>query len=76
MPTCTPRILTLASGFITRPARSEIRVTGSVLVKLPRNSANRQAEDQAYGDHRSPDRRVAARSRPRRSCGRGVRPPA
>ena len=36
LPTCTPRILTLASGFITRPARSEITVTGTVSVKLPR----------------------------------------
>src|SRR5690349_16915135 len=37
VPTCTPRILTLASGFITNPARSEITVTGTVVVKLPRN---------------------------------------
>jgi hypothetical protein len=38
LPTCTPRIFTLASGFITRPARSEITVTGTVSVKLPRNN--------------------------------------
>ena len=37
LPTWTPRIFTLASGFITRPARSEITVTGTVSVKLPRN---------------------------------------
>ena len=37
MPTCTPRISTFASGFITRPARGEITVTGTVSVKLPRN---------------------------------------
>ena len=37
LPTCTPRIFTLASGFITSPARSEITVTGTVSVKLPRN---------------------------------------
>jgi hypothetical protein len=36
-PTCTPRIFTLASGFITRPARSEITVTGTVLAQDPRN---------------------------------------
>ena len=30
LPTSTPRILTLASLFITRPARSERTVTGSV----------------------------------------------
>src|SRR4029079_12367710 len=39
LPTCTPRILTLASGFITKPARSEITVTGTVSVKLTRNNA-------------------------------------
>src|SRR6478609_2796311 len=38
LPTWTPRIFTLASGFITRPARSEITVTGTVSVKLPRNN--------------------------------------
>ncbi len=38
LPTWTPRILTLASGFITRPARSEITVTGTVSVNLPANS--------------------------------------
>src|ERR1700682_73655 len=37
LPTWTPRIFTLASGFITSPARSEITVTGTVSVKLPRN---------------------------------------
>jgi hypothetical protein len=37
LPTTTPRILTLASLFITRPARSEMTVTGSVFVKLPLN---------------------------------------
>src|SRR6476620_593613 len=38
LPTWTPRIFTLASGFITSPARSEITVTGTVSVKLPRNN--------------------------------------
>src|SRR5271166_3289936 len=41
LPTCTPRILTLASGFMTRPARCEITVTGTVWVKSP---ANRPSE--------------------------------
>ena len=36
LPTSTPRIFTLASGFITKPARSETTVTGTVSVKLPR----------------------------------------
>lgn len=36
-PTSTPRIFTLAPGSITRPARGEVTVTGTVLVKLPRN---------------------------------------
>lgn len=36
LPTSTPRIFTLASGFMTRPARSEITVTGTVSVKDPR----------------------------------------
>ena len=40
----TPRIFTLASGFITRPARSEITVTGTVSVKLPRNRATASAK--------------------------------
>ncbi|CAA0124464.1 Uncharacterised protein [Mycolicibacterium vanbaalenii] len=39
VPTCMSRSLTLASGFITNPARSEITVTGTVLVRLPLNSA-------------------------------------
>src|SRR5262245_41935298 len=43
LPTWTPRILTLASGSITRPARSETTVTGTVLVKLPRNRATARA---------------------------------
>ena len=38
LPTWAPLSLTFASGFITRPARSEIRVTGTVLVKLSRKS--------------------------------------
>ena len=38
LPTWTPRIFTLASGFITKPARSEMTVTGTVLWKSPRNS--------------------------------------
>src|SRR5436190_13723766 len=38
LPTCAPCSFTLASGFITRPARSERTVTGTVSVKLPRNS--------------------------------------
>ena len=36
-PTCTPRISTLAFGFITRPALDEITVTGMLSVKLPWN---------------------------------------
>ena len=36
-PTTTPRSRTLASGFITRPARSAVNVTGTVEEKLPRN---------------------------------------
>lgn len=43
LPTWTPRIFTLASAFITSPARSEITVSGTVLVKLPRNSATASA---------------------------------
>ena len=37
LPTCTPRILTLASGFITSPARCDKTVTGTLRVKLPWN---------------------------------------
>ena len=37
LPTWTPRIFTLASGFITRPARSATTVTGTVSAQLPRN---------------------------------------
>ena len=43
LPTWTPRIFTLASGFITSPARSEITVTGTVSVKLPRNRLTARA---------------------------------
>ncbi len=43
LPTWAPLSLTLASGFITRPARSEITVTGTVLVKLSRNSPTETA---------------------------------
>src|SRR5882757_2940676 len=43
LPTWTPRIFTLASGFITRPARSEITVTGIVAVKLPRKRLTARA---------------------------------
>ena len=43
LPTSTPRIFTLASGFITRPARSEITVTGTVLVKVSAEQHRRQA---------------------------------
>ena len=43
LPTWTPRIFTLASGFITSPARSEITVTGMVSVKLPRNRLTARA---------------------------------
>ena len=38
-PTCTPRILTLALVSITRPARSEVSVTGTVDVRVPVNNA-------------------------------------
>ena len=37
LPTCTPRIFTFASTFITRPARGESTVTGALSVKLPWN---------------------------------------
>ena len=38
LPTWTPRICTLASGFITRPARVDNTVTGTVAsVRPPRN---------------------------------------
>src|SRR5262249_20259681 len=37
LPTSTPCIFTLASGFITRPARGDTTVTGTLLVKSPRN---------------------------------------
>ncbi len=38
LPTWTPRICTLASGFITKPARVDNTVTGPVVgAKLPRN---------------------------------------
>ena len=37
LPTRTPRIFTLASGFITSPARWDRTVTGTVRVKLPWN---------------------------------------
>ena len=54
LPTCTPRIFTLASGFITRPARSEITVTGTVSVKLPRNRPDGEREDQPTIDDQRP----------------------
>src|SRR4029077_13258104 len=38
-PTCTPRSLTLAPDSITRPARSEVNVTGTVLSKDLLNDA-------------------------------------
>ena len=38
-PTCTPRSLTLALVSITRPARSEVSVTGTVDVRVPVNNA-------------------------------------
>ena len=37
-PTGTPSILTLASGSITRPARGETTVSGTVWAKSPRNN--------------------------------------
>src|ERR1700759_5225878 len=37
LPTWTPCIFTFASTFITRPARDEITVTGTLSVKLPWN---------------------------------------
>ena len=51
LPTWTPRIFTLASGFITRPARSEITVTGTVSVKLPRNRPDRERDDRDDRHH-------------------------
>ena len=38
-PTWTPRILTLALVSITKPARSEVSVTGTSDLKVPANSA-------------------------------------
>ena len=38
VPTCAPCSLTLASTFITSPTRGDRTVTGTVVVKLPRNS--------------------------------------
>ena len=38
-PTWTPRILTLALVSITRPDRSEVRVTGTNDLKVPANNA-------------------------------------
>ena len=43
LPTWAPLSLTLASGYITRPARCEITVTGTVLVKLSWNSPTANA---------------------------------
>ena len=37
LPTWTPRICTLASGFITSPARGDTTVTGTLSVNPPRN---------------------------------------
>ena len=52
LPTCTPRIRTLASGFITSPARSEMTVTGTVSEKLSRNSAMASATINAIATNR------------------------
>ena len=38
-PTCTPRSLTFALVSMTRPARSEVKVTGTVDFSVPVNSA-------------------------------------
>src|ERR1700692_2550091 len=38
-PTWTPRIFTFAPASMTRPARSEVKVTGIVGVNSPANSA-------------------------------------
>ena len=58
-PTWTPRILTLASGFITRPARSETTVTGTVVPQPPRNIpiAKTTMPDE-HGDHREAGQRA------------------
>lgn len=42
-PTTTPSISTLASGFITKPARGESTVAGTESVNLPANTTEHKA---------------------------------
>ena len=43
LPTCTPSSSTLASGFITRPARCDNTVSGTVSCRPPRNNTTATA---------------------------------
>ena len=53
LPTSTPRIFTFASGFITRPARSDTTVTGTVVPKPPRNMPIDRKSTRLNSSHRT-----------------------